>query len=301
MTDSPQKQAARGIAALILACSIWGLAPLYYKAMRFVPPLEMLTHRTIWSMVVLGIYLCAQGRLGEIARLIRSREFPVVLLGALMISVNWYLFIQAIQNGYAVEASLGYYIFPIVAVVLGMLAFGERLNVPQILAVVLAALAVMVLTYGLGVAPWIALVLAVTFGIYGVVKKRLSASPVASVGAEVALMLPFAVAWFAHLQSTGQGHFAEGWGVSLALAFSGLVTAVPLMLLSYGSRRVSMATYGLTQYLNPTLQFLCATLAFQEPFTRWHMIAFGLIWSAVAIFAFSALKGGATEAGDAPT
>lgn len=301
MSHTPQNQAARGIAALILACSIWGLAPLYYKAMRFVPPLEMLTHRTIWSMVVLGIYLCAQGRFGDIARLIRSRELPVVLLGALMISVNWYLFIRAIQNGYAVEASLGYYIFPIVAVVLGMLAFGERLNGPQVLAVVLAMLAVMVLTYGLGVAPWIALVLAVTFGIYGVVKKRLSASPVASVGAEVVLMLPFALIWFAHVQSAGQGHFAEGWGVSLALIFSGLVTAVPLMLLSYGSRRVSMATYGLTQYLNPTLQFLCATLAFQEPFTRWHMIAFGLIWSAVAIFAISALKGGVTEAGDAPT
>lgn len=301
MTHSPQNQAARGIAALILACSIWGLAPLYYKAMAFVPPLEILTHRTIWSMVVLGIYLAAQGRLGDIARLIRSREWPVVLLGALMISVNWYLFIRAIQNGYAVEASLGYYIFPIVAVVLGMLAFGERLNRPQGLAVALAALAVLVLTYGLGVAPWIALVLAVTFGIYGVVKKRLSASPVASVGAEVALMLPFALIWFVHVQSTGQGHFAAGWGVSLALAFSGLVTAVPLMLLSYGSRRVSMASYGLTQYLNPTLQFLCATLVFHEPFTRWHMIAFGLIWCAVAIFAISALKGGTAEAGDAPT
>lgn len=300
MNHSPKNQAARGIAALILACSIWGLAPLYYKAMRFVPPLEMLTHRTIWSMVVLGVYLAAQGRLGEIARLIRSRELPVVLLGALMISVNWYLFIRAIQNGYAVEASLGYYIFPIVAVVLGMLVFGERLNRPQVLAVALAALAVMVLTYGLGVAPWIALVLAVTFGIYGVVKKRLSASPVASVGAEVALMLPFALIWFVHVQSTGQGHFAAGWGISLSMAFSGLVTAVPLMLLSYGSRRVSMATYGLTQYLNPTLQFLCATLAFQEPFTRWHMVAFGLIWVAVGLFALSALKGGAVETGDAP-
>ena len=300
MRFRPTDPAARGIAALILACSIWGLAPLFYKAMRFVPPLEMLSHRTIWSMVVLGLYLAAQGRFGDIARLIRSREWPVVLLGAMMISVNWYLFIRAIQNGYAVEASLGYYIFPIVAVLLGMLAFGEKLHSLQIVSVALAALAVLVLTYGLGVAPWIALVLAVTFGIYGVVKKRLSASPVASVGAEVALMLPFALIWFVVIQSDGTGHFGSSWGTSLALAFSGLVTAVPLMLLSYGSRRVSMGAYGVTQYLNPTLQFLCATLVFQEPFTRWHLIAFGLIWAAVAVFALSAWRGGQADAGDAP-
>ncbi len=300
MSQRPTDHAARGIGALILACSIWGLAPLYYKAMGFVPPLEMLAHRTIWSMVVLGLYLVAQGRFGDIARLIRSREWSIVLLGAVMISVNWYLFIRAIQSGYAVEASLGYYIFPIVAVLLGMLAFGERLRTPQTLAVALAGLAVMVLTYGLGVAPWMALVLAVTFGIYGLVKKRLSASPVASVGAEVALMLPFAVVWFAVIQFDGQGHFGASWGTSLALAFSGLVTAVPLMLLSYGSRRVSMAAYGLTQYLNPTLQFLCAVLVFQEPFTRWHLIAFALIWAAVGVFAISALRGLGIEAGDAP-
>ncbi|MCX8507862.1 MAG: EamA family transporter, partial [Rhodobacteraceae bacterium] len=125
---SPDTAPRRGILALILACSIWGLAPLYYKSMAFVPPLEMLGHRTIWSRVVIGLWLAAQRRLGDISRLIRSGEWPVVLIGAMMISVNWYLFIRAIQGGNAVEASLGYYIFPIVAVLLGMLVFGERLS-----------------------------------------------------------------------------------------------------------------------------------------------------------------------------
>lgn len=282
--------ARSGILALILACSIWGLAPLYYKAMVMVPPAEMLVHRTMWSMLILGLYLWMRRQLGQIGGLLRSKELAIVALGAVMISINWFMFIRAIQVGKAVEASLGYYIFPIVAVVLGVFVLGERLSRPQVIAVALAVAAVSVLTWGLGVAPWLALLLAVTFGIYGLVKKRLSASPVASVAAEVTLMFPAALVGFWYIQHTGQGHFGGTLGMSLALAFSGLVTAVPLMLLSYASRRVSMAAYGLTQYLNPTLQFLCATLVFHEPFTRWHVMAFGLIWIAVGVFAWAALK-----------
>lgn len=282
--------ARAGIASLVLACSIWGIAPLYYKAMAAVPPLEMLTHRTIWSMVVLMGWLALQGRAAEVWALLASRERWGVLLGAVMISFNWYFFIRAIQMGQAVEASLGYYIFPLMAVLCGILAFGERLDRAKIVALALAALAVIILTWGLGVAPWVALSLAATFAIYGVVKKGLSAGPITSVAAEVALVLPFALAWLIHLQAGGQGHFGQSVGMSLALAFSGLITAVPLMLLSYASRRVTMAAYGLTQYLNPTLQFLCATLIFREPFTRWHLIAFSLIWAAVAVYAAGTLR-----------
>lgn len=285
-----QRAAQRGIGALILACSIWGFAPLYYKAMGQVPPLEMLVHRTLWSMVVLGLWLGLQGRLAEIARLILSREWKVVLTGSLMISFNWYFFIRAIQMGQAVEAGLGYYIFPIMAVALGVFAFGERLDRAQMAAVGLAALAVAVLTYGLGVAPWIALSLAFTFAVYGVVKKRLTAAPDTSVAAEVVLMLGPALMVFVWLQASGQGHFGQTLQGSLGLAFSGLVTATPLMLLSYASRRVSMAAYGLTQYLNPTLQVIVATMIFKEPFTRWHMAAFGLIWLAVGLFAARSLR-----------
>lgn len=281
--------ARSGVIALIIACMIWGLAPIYYKTLAHVPPLEVLTHRTLWSMLIFCGYLALQGRLAEVWRLIRSRDLPVVALGAVMISINWFVFIRSIQVGRTVEASLGYYIFPIVAVVLGTVFFGERLNRTQAAAVALAVLAVGVLTYGLGVAPWVALLLAVTFGIYAVIKKRFKAGPVVSVTAEVALMTPLALFWLWHLHGGGQGHFGHDWRTSLLLAFAGFVTAVPLMLFSYASRRVTMAAFGLTQYLNPTLQFLCATLIFGEAFTGWHLAAFALIWTAVAVFALQAV------------
>ncbi|MGB7270080.1 MAG: EamA family transporter RarD [Albidovulum sp.] len=281
--------ARSGILALVIACTIWGISPLYYKLLVDVPPLEILTHRTLWSMVIFCLYLGVQKRLPEVGRLMLGRQRLIVLLGAAMISVNWFVFIRSVLNGQAVEASLGYYIFPLVAVVLGMVFFGERLNRWQAAAVSLAAVAVGVLTYGLGVAPWVALVLAGTFGIYAVVKKRLNAGPVASVTAEVAWMAPLALYWLVYLEAGGQGHFGHDLQTSLLLAFAGALTAVPLMLFSYASRRVSMAAFGLTQYLNPSLQFLCATLVFREVFTGWHMIAFALIWVAVAIFAAQTL------------
>jgi chloramphenicol-sensitive protein RarD len=285
-----EARAARsGIWALILACSIWGVSPVFYKLLSDVPPLEILTHRTLWSMVIFCLYLGAQGRLAEIGRLLFGYQWPLVVLGSVMISVNWFVFIRSILIGQAVEASLGYYIFPLIAVLLGMVFFKEKLSCWKAVAIGIAAVAVGVLTYGLGVAPWIALLLAVTFGIYAVIKKRLIAGPVVSLTAEVALMTPLAIIWFFHLQMQGAGHFGHDLHHSLMLVCAGFVTAIPLMLFSYASRRVSMAAFGLTQYLNPTLQFLCATLIFHETFTRWHMIAFGLIWTAVAIFATQTL------------
>ena len=292
----------KGVAALIVACTIWGLSPIYYKALAGVAPLEVLSHRTLWSVVVFGLVLAWQRRLAEVWPLLRGREAGIVLLGALMISVNWYVFIRSIQLGQAVEASLGYYIFPLVAVVIGVLAFGERLSPWQAGAIALAGLAVGVLTWGLGVAPWVALLLAVTFGIYGMIKKRLSAGPVVAVTAEVVLLAPLAVLWLISLHSgfgagwipadatSPGGHFGTGLSVSLLLAFAGLLTAVPLMLFSYAARRVTMATFGLTQFLNPTLQFLCATLLFREPFSPWHMLAFALIWVAVLLYSAETLR-----------
>ncbi len=288
----------RGILALILACSIWGFAPLYYKAMIHVPPLEMTAHRTVWSLVMLGLWLAAAGGLGDLRRLLTTRAIRPVALGAAMITVNWVLFIWAIQSGRAIEASLGYYLFPLAAVVCGLIFFGESLSRAQGLAIALASLAVAVLTAGQGALPWLALVLAVTFAIYGVVKKRLSAAPVATVAAEVVLMLPAALVWLA-LVAPG-GSFGRDLSASLALVFSGVITALPLMLLSYASRHVSMAAYGLTQYLNPTLQFLCAALIFAEPVTRWHVLALALIWLAVGVFAWSALRRGQARPDEAP-
>ncbi|EEW26073.1 EamA family transporter RarD [Rhodobacter ferrooxidans] len=285
----------KGVVALAVACVVWGLSPLYYKLLAAVPPLEVLSHRTLWSLALFGLILLGQGRLREVPQLLRSHGGGVAL-AAVLISANWFLFILSVQIGLTVQASLGYYIFPLVAVLLGVLAFGERLNRWQGLAVSLAAAAVLVLTFGLGVAPWVALALATTFGLYGLIKKRLVAGPVVSVTAEVLVLAPLAVVWLAGVHgglfsefSRAGGWFGHSLGTSLLLAFSGVMTAGPLILFTYASQRVTMATVGLVQYLNPTLQFLCATLVFAEPFSRWHGIAFGLIWAALAIYSWQAL------------
>jgi chloramphenicol-sensitive protein RarD len=284
-------------AAMVVACLVWGLSPLYYKLLAHVPPLEVLSHRTLWSLAFFGLVLAAQRRLGEVARLVTGRQVLPALAAALLISCNWFLFIFSVQTGHAVEASLGYYIFPLVAVLLGMVAFGERLSRRGGLAVALAAGAVALLSAGLGAPPWIALVIASTFGLYGLIKKRVSAGPVVSVTAEVLVLAPLALIWLAGVHMAGWtgivgrtlGIFGRDLGDSLLLMLSGPLTATPLILFSYASKRVRMATLGLVQYLNPTLQFLVAVLIFAEPFTRWHAIAFPLIWLALALYSWDGL------------
>jgi chloramphenicol-sensitive protein RarD len=291
---------AKGVLAMVGACTIWGLSGLYYKLLTHVPPLEVLAHRTLWSLVFFAGVLALQGRLGEIRRILATpRVLALVALAGLFISSNWFLFITSIQIGRAVEASLGYYIFPLVAVLLGFAVLREGLSPLKWAAVGLAALAVATLTWGLGVAPWISLALALTFGFYGLIKSRIDAGPVVSVTTEVLCLLPLALVWLwgAHAQGwIGLGTQGAG-GVyghdlrdSLILMFSGPITAGPLILFSYASKRLTYATVGLVQYLNPTLQFLVATLAFREPFTAWHGIAFPLIWAGLAIYSLESLR-----------
>ncbi len=291
--------AVRRIAAMLGAFTIWGLSPVFYKLLDHVPPLEVLSHRTLWSGVFFGAVLLLQGRLAQLwAVLARWSALRVVILASLMISVNWFFFIYAIQVGRTVETSLGYYIYPLVSVLFGMLFFAERLSTVSLVAVGLAAVAVGVLTAGLGAAPWMSLILAVTFAIYGVIKKRSAAGPVVSVTAEVMLLVPLAVVWLLGVHFAGWsgltgrslGAFGGSWADSLMLMLAGPLTATPLILFSYASKRVSMATIGLVQYLNPTLQFLVATLIFLEPFTIWHKVAFPLIWAALAIYSLDLVR-----------
>ncbi|TDK50444.1 EamA family transporter RarD [Antarcticimicrobium luteum] len=281
----------KGMLAMIGACTIWGLSPLYYKLLAHVPPLEVLAHRTLWSFVLFAAILALRGRLPEVRSALRGwRRVALFALASAMISTNWFFYILSIQIGHATEASLGYYIFPLVAVLIGRFGFGERLATAQWLAVALAALAVLGLTWGLGVAPWIALLLASTFGLYGAVKKHLPVGPMVSVTIEILFFLPVGLTMLAIQHGSGQGAFGRAFWDSALLVLSGPLTATPLILFSAAARRVPMATVGLLQYLNPTLQFLCAVLVFGEPFTLWHRIAFGLIWVALALFSVSALR-----------
>lgn len=277
-------ESAKGVLALVLACTVWGLSPVFYVELSHLPPLTVLAWRTVWSCVFLLGLLALQGRLGAVRGAFETRgRIWVTLVAALLVSGNWFGFIFAVTSGQTVESSLGYFMFPLVAVALGRIVLGERLAGLQWLAVGLGALAVAVLTYGLGAAPWIGLWLAVTFGLYGLVKVRLPLGPVVSVAAEVVLLAPLALGWILMVGPPGDLR------THLLLALSGVLTGGPLALFAYAARRVRLSTLGIGQYINPSLQIVIAVLWFAEPFTLWHAIAFPMIWAGLVIYSGSTL------------
>lgn len=271
---------------------------MFWKALADVPPLEVLAHRTVWSFAFFVCVIIAQGRLRELGALftqapIRNR----ILIAAIMITVNWGVYITSIQVGRTVEASLGYFIFPLVAVVFGALFFNERLARLQLIAVAIAAVAVAGLTLWLGVPPLIALTLATTFGIYGMIKKSLDVGPVLSGTAEVAVLMPIGLLFLLSVHGFGFGQeagftkaaFGGTWRETLLLILAGPLTGLPLIMFSYGARRVALGTLGLVQYVNPSLQFLVAVLVFREPLLFGYGVAFALIWVALGLYSKSSL------------
>lgn len=277
-------QTRSGVGLVLVACTIWGVAPMYYRLLGHVSTAELMAHRTVWSLVIFGTMLALRGQLPALTRLRQNPEFGRIAMAAALISFNWFAFIWAVQRGHAVEAGLGYYIFPLMAVLIGVVSLGERLSRLQGVAVGLAALAVAVLTWGLGVAPWLALALAASFAAYSRIKRGLVTAAAVSVTAEVALIFPFAMGWLIWLQISGQSTFGHDLKATALLPVAGLITAGPLILFSTGAQRVRMSTLGLVQYLNPTLQIGCATLIMGDAFTRWHVAALALIWAALAMY-----------------
>ncbi len=285
MTD-PQK----GVAAIVAACSVWGLATLYYHFLAHVPPLEMMAHRTVWTALSFAALLVAQGNLGALGVLWRGPERGRVMASSALIGVNWFLFIWAVMGGHAVEASLGYYIFPLISAVIGVVVFRERPVFAQVAAVVLALAAVLVLTLGLGVAPWVALTLGTSFAAYAAVKKGMATGAVVSVTMEVLLLTPLALGVLIWTEWAGEGWFLRDGLHAWVLPLSGLISGGPLILFSYGARRVRLVTSGLVQYLNPSLQFLSAVFVMGEGVTRWHGIALAMIWAALALYSAAAWR-----------
>jgi chloramphenicol-sensitive protein RarD len=264
--------------------------------MAAVPPIEMLCHRTIWSAVFFGLVLAVQRRGGEVRTLLaHPSRWRLLVVAALVVALNWGVFIHAIQAGRALEAGLGYYIFPLVAVALGFLVRGERFTALQGVAIGMASAAVLLLGIGLGAAPWTALILAGSFASYGLIKAGLAIRPALSVFVETLLLSPLALFWLWGVHAWGWrdfgaapgGAFGSDLTTSLLLVASGpVLTGGPLMLFSSAARRLRYATVGLIQYLNPTLQVLVAVAVFGEPFTRWHAIAFPLIWTGLALYSW---------------
>lgn len=284
MKARPLSHARRGVLLVLTACLVWGVAPLYYRYLGRVPAPEMMAHRTIWSFLFFAGLVGLRGEIGQLWHLPRSPEFGRIMAAACLISFNWFAFIWAVQNGRAVEAGLAYYIFPLMAVVLGVATLGERLHKAQRLAVGIAGLGVAALTIGLGQVPWLGLALAASFAAYSRIKRGLVTPALVSVTAEVALIAPLALGWLVWLAVQGRGAFGPDAGATLLLPLAGLITAGPLILFSAGAQRVRLSTLGLVQYLNPTLQVACAVLIMGDAVTPWHGAALVLIWVALAIY-----------------
>lgn len=278
-------EAHKGILAVLASGLIWGFSPIYYKLLTHVPPIELLAHRVLWSVIFFVFLLGFQRRLGALRTAITTRRSVATLfLGACLIGVNWYIFIWSIQVEKAAEASLGYFIFPLVAVAMGWIGFGERLSRLQNIAIALAVAAVILMTLSKGLFPWIALVIALSFSLYGYVKKTILTGPVVSVTAEVLLLVPLAVAVLYFVHREGAGSFGKAGFDTLLFIVSGPLTATPLIFFTYAARRISMATLGLSNYLNPTIQFFCAIVIFNEPINSVQFFSFAMIWLALALY-----------------
>lgn len=280
------KETRLGAAYALGAFFLWGISPLYFKAVDQVPIFEVLAHRILWSVVFLFLLLTVCRRWMVLRNALREpRTLTMLMLSTLVVSVNWFFFIWAITNDRVLESSLGYYINPLVNVLLGTIFLRERLTRWQTVAVGLAAVGVLNLTLQVGTLPWVSLLLASTFGVYGLIRKTIKVESVDGLFVETAIVLPVAVGYLAYLAVNGQAAFGSlDLETDLLLIAAGLVTAVPLIWFTCGARRLNYSTVGLFQYLAPTCQFLLAVLAFGEAFTWAHVVTFSCIWTALAIY-----------------
>ncbi|MFK0223596.1 EamA family transporter RarD [Streptomyces vinaceus] len=274
------------------AYGMWGLVPLFWPLLKPSGAIEILAHRMVWSLGVVGILLLAMRRWSWIRELLRRpRKLGLTALAASVISVNWGLYIWAVNNGAVVEASLGYFINPLVTIAIGVLVLGERLRRAQWAAVAIGVAAVLVLAVGYGRPPWISLVLAFSFATYGLIKKKLNMGGVESLAAETALLFLPALGYLLWLAAQGRSTFAsEGLGHASLLAATGLVTAIPLVFFGAAAIRVPLSTLGLLQYLAPVFQFGLGVVYFHEAMPPERWAGFSLVWVALALLTWDALR-----------
>jgi chloramphenicol-sensitive protein RarD len=282
----------RGLIFGATAYTLWGTFPLYWTLLEPGGAIEILAHRIVWSVLTMAVILVLARRVRHVRALLRDRRrLLLIACAAVVISVNWGGYIWGVNNGRVVETSLGYFINPLVTVLMGVLVLGERLRRLQWVAMAIAFVAVVVLTLDYGRPPWVALLLAFSFGTYGLLKKQAGVGAVESITVETMVIAPFAAAYLGWLVMAGQSSFGtHGAGHAFLLTTTGIITAVPLMLFGAAAIRVSMVSLGLLQYLAPTIQFALGLLVFREdmPASRW--IGFGLVWVALVIFTVEAVN-----------
>jgi len=272
------------------AYGMWGLFPAFFPLLKPAGAVEVLAHRIIWSFVLMVVVVAAVRRLGDL-KAITGRTWLLLTAAAALISVNWVIYVYAVNNGHVVDAALGYFINPLVSIALGLLIFRETLNRWQLGALVIAVVAVVVLTVNVGAPPVIGLGLALSFGLYGAVKKLVPTDPRVSVGIEAAIATPFALAYVVVLQVTGHATFTgHGAGHVALMVLSGVLTALPLLLFAAAAQRLAMVSLGLLFYMTPAMQLTWGALVGHEamPPARW--LGFALIWVALAVFTVDAVR-----------
>jgi chloramphenicol-sensitive protein RarD len=289
-----RRRALTGVLYAVGAFTIWGvIAPLHFKLLAGVPALEILAQRIVWSCVLAVGLIAAQGLWRDVRRALSSATaLPLLSLSALLIAVNWLIYIWAITTGHLVEASLGYFINPLVNVVLGIVFLGERLTRLQKGACALAALGVLVMAIAAGVIPWIALSLGISFGFYGLIRKSVRVDPLVGFFVETLVLLPFSAGYVVWLLASGTSAMLRGdLRIDLLLVLTGGTTSAPLIFFAAAAQRLKLSTVGLLQYVSPSLLLALGVFVYGEPFTAVDAVAFGAIWTALALYSADAFSG----------
>jgi chloramphenicol-sensitive protein RarD len=286
-----------GVISALIAYLVWGVLPVYFKLVGTVAPLEVLAHRVIWAVPFGAVIILARRQRGDVWRaLTHPRMLAFLTISAVMIAFNWLIYIFAVQRGQIFQASLGYYINPLMYVVVGVVFLGETLRRFQLVAVIFAAIGVTILTFIGGQVPWIALSLAVLFTIYGVIRKQVAIGGMPGLFVETLVLFPLAMVYWGWLMNTGTSDFSSDDPVlSVLLVLAGPITVLPLLFFVLAARRLPFSLIGFLQFIAPTLQFLMGLL-YGEVLTVAHMLCFGLIWIAVGFFVFDAWRAGARTA-----
>ena len=276
----------KGILNGIAAYALWGLFPIYWKLLHEVPALQVIGHRISWSFMLLIVVVVLTKQWKDFrSAALTAKTFGIYSIAAVLLTVNWLVYVWGVNSGFIVETSLGYFINPLLSVLLGVIFLRERLRPAQWIPVALAAAGVIYLTAVYGRLPWIALVLAFSFGFYGFVKKLAPLGSLYGLTLETGIAFPFALIYLAFVGSTGSGAFLqEGVQTDILLIGTGVVTSIPLLMFASAARQIPLTVVGLLQYIAPTLQFLIGVFIYKEPFDHTHLIGFGIVWVALVIF-----------------
>ncbi|MBT4014963.1 MAG: EamA family transporter RarD [Deltaproteobacteria bacterium] len=288
---SQNTEAQIGIGYALLAFSAWGFIPIYWKLLNTVPSMEILTHRMVWSVCFLLGLLAVQKRLGEFRELFHSPKYIFMLLGtATLLGGNWFVYIYGVNTNQVIETSLGYFISPLLVILLGAVFLRERLNIWQVVAVGFAALGVLNFIWNFGSLPWIALSLAFTFSFYGLFRKMIPVKPLVGLLMETALLAPLAVVLILFWKVDGTGHFGTAWMTDFLLFGAGVVTSLPLLWFINSGKRLHYSTIGFFQYLTPSIQLAIGVYLYNETFTTTHAVTFGLIWTGLIIYSINTIQ-----------